>query len=168
MRKVLLVFLICLGLAASAWAGKFGMNLGLGLYKPGEEGSSYTPMFRLGAHYWVDKHWVPTLEVGYARYSIADTTYSYLPVIPGVTYHFVLTRSFDPYVGAGVVYARKWWSGALEGDDDSWGFAALTGFDLTLSKKFGFGLGVEYVVPDAGDFDSAYPGFRFSLAAGGL
>jgi hypothetical protein len=49
-----------------------------------------------------------------------------------------------------------------------WGFAGLVGFNLAASKNFGIGLGVEYVVPDAGDFDSAYPSFRVSLGAGGF
>lgn len=168
MKRFAIIILVGLALASTASAGRFGAGLGVAFYRPAEEGASYTPLFLANAYYWVDKHWVPSLEVGYARYSIEDTSYNYLPVIPRVTYHFVLTKNFDPYAGVGLVYARKWWDGALDGNKNTWGFAALTGLNVAASKNFGFGLGVEFVVPDAGDFDSAYPAFRLSLGAGGL
>jgi hypothetical protein len=168
MKRCVVILLAGLAFASVASAGRFGAGLGVAFYRPTEEGASYTPLFSANAYYWVDKHWVPSVEVGYARYAIESTTYNYLPVIPRITYHFVLTKSFDPYAGLGVVYARKWWNGALEGNKNTWGFAASTGFNLAASENFGFGLGVEYVVPDAGDFDSAYPAFRLSLGAGGL
>jgi hypothetical protein len=169
MRKVVLIIVLSAALASAAWAGRFGMGLGVAIYKPTEPGASYTPLFSANGYYWVNKHVVPSLEVGYSRYTISDTTYNYLPVIPRVTYHFVLTNYFDPYAGLGLVYARKWWDGALTGKDNMWGFAGLVGFNLAASKNFGIGLGVEYVVPDAGDIkNSAYPAFRVSLGAGGF
>jgi len=168
MKRLAIFVLVGFALASAASAGRFGMGLGVSLYKPAEEGASYTPLFSANGYYWVDKHWVPSLEVGYSRYTIEETTYNFMPIIPRATYHFVLTKSFDPYAGLGLVYARKWWDGALEGNANTWGFSALTGFNLAASDNFGLGLGVEYVVPDAGDFDSAYPAFRFSLGAGGI
>lgn len=156
-------------LASAAWAGAFGLGLGVAVFKPPEEGSSYTPLFSGNGYYWVNKHVVPSLEVGYARYTINDTTYNYMPIIPGATYHFVLTKNFDPYAGLGLVYARKWWSGALQGNDNMWGYAGSVGLNVAATENFGFGLGVDYVVPDAGDFkNSGYPAFRFSLGAGGF
>jgi hypothetical protein len=168
MKRYVIFLLVGLALASAASAGRFGAGLGVAFYRPAEEGASYTPLFLANAYYWVDKHWVPSLEVGYARYAIEDTTYNYLPIIPRVTYHFVLTKSVDPYFGLGLVYAR-WWNDNPElADSNAWGFAASTGLNVAASKNFGFGLGVEFVVPDAGDFDSAYPAFRLSLGAGGL
>lgn len=166
MRRLAVIVLI-VACASAAWGGRFGLGLGLGIYKPADEGSSYTPIYNLHAYYWATKHVVPSLRVGYARYTIDDTTFNYLPVIPGVTYHFRPATSFDPYVGGGVVYARKWWTGPLEErSENTWGLATHVGMDLKAGKSFGLGLGVEYVVPDAGDFDSAYPGFLFSLGVG--
>jgi hypothetical protein len=168
MARVTFLILLCLAVATAAWAGRLGIGLGVALYKPAEEGSSYTPLFSAHGYYWVNKHVVPSLEVGYSRYKISDTTYNYVPVIPRVTYHFALSKIFDPYAGLGIVYARKWWDGVLSGESDTWGFAASTGFNLAPSEKFGINLGVEYVVPDAGDFDSAYPAFKLGLGAGGF
>ncbi len=165
------VFLIISGVvsASAAWAGAFGFGMGVAIYKPSEEGASYTPMFLGNGYYWVNKHVVPSLEIGYSRYSIDNTTYNFMPIIPRVTYHFVLTKNFDPYAGLGLVYARKWWGGALEGSDDMWGYAGSVGLNVAATKNFGLGLGVEYVVPDARNFkDSGYPAFRFSLGAGGF
>jgi outer membrane protein W len=155
-------------LASAAWAGAFGFGMGVALYKPTEAGSSYTPLFSGQGYYWVNKHVVPSLEVGYSRYTINNTTYNYMPIIPGATYHFVLTKNFDPYAGLGLVYARKWWSGALQGNDNTWGYAGSIGLNVAATENFGFGLGVDYVVPDAGNFDSGYPAFRLSLGAGGF
>ena len=168
MKRCVVFLLVCLALASTASAGRFGAGLGVAFYRPAEEGASYTPLVMAKGYYWVDKHWVPSLEVGYSRYTLEGTDYNYLPVIPRLTYHFVLTKNFDPYAGLGVVYARKWWDGALEGNANTWGFAASTGINVAASDNFGLGLGVEYVVPDAGDFDSASPAFRLSLGAGGF
>ena len=168
MKRIFLPALLSIVLASAASAGPFGFGLGVTIFKPAEEGSSYTPMFTGNGYYWVNKHVVPSLEAGYARYSLNDTTYNFMPIIPRVTYHFVLTKNFDPYAGLGLVYARKWWNGALDGSDDMWGYAGSVGFNVAASENFGLGVGVEYVVPDAGDFDSGYPAFRFSLGAGGF
>jgi hypothetical protein len=168
MRLIAVIVALSAGLASAASAGRFGLGLGVGLYKPPEEGASYTPLFSAHGYYWVNKHVVPSLEIGYSRYTAHETTYNYVPVVPRVTYHFVLTKYFDPYAGLGLVYARKWWNGKENGKDNMWGFAGLVGFNVAASKNFGLGLGVEYVVPDAGDFDSAYPAFRLSLGAGGF
>lgn len=168
MKRIVLGALLSIVLASAASAGPFGFGLGVTIFKPAEEGSSYTPMFTGNGYYWVNKHVVPSLEVGYARYSLNDTTYNFMPIIPRVAYHFALTKNFDPYAGLGLVYARKWWSGALDGSDNMWGYAGSVGLNVAASKNFGLGVGVEYVVPDAGDFDSGYPAFRFSLGAGGF
>ncbi len=168
MKRMAVILVLSVGLASAASAGRLGLGLGVAVYKPPEEGSSYTPLFTANGYYWVNKHVVPSLEVGYSRYTVNETTYNYVPVIPRATYHFVLTKSFDPYAGLGLVYAHKWWDGKVDGLDDMWGLAGLVGFNVAASKNFGFGLGVEYVVPDAGDFDSAYPAFRLSLGAGGF
>lgn len=168
MKRMVIPALLVIALASTASAGRVGFGLGVTIFKPAEEGSSYTPMFSGHGYYWVNKHVVPSLEAGYARYSIKDTTYNFMPVIPRVTYHFVLTKNFDPYAGLGLVYARKWWSGALEGSDNMWGYAGSVGLNVAATKNLGLGVGVEYVVPDAGDFDSGYPAFRFSLGAGGF
>jgi opacity protein-like surface antigen len=168
MKRVVLLGVIGIVVASTASAGRLGFGLGVAFFKPTEEGSSYTPLFLGHGYYWVNKHVVPSLEVGYSRYTINDTTYNYMPIIPRVAYHFVLTKNFDPYAGLGLVYARKWWSGALQGNDNMWGYAGLVGVNVAATENFGLGLGVEYVVPDAGNFDSGYPAFRFSLGAGGF
>jgi hypothetical protein len=164
------VFLIISGvaLAPAAWAGTFGFGMGVAYYRPPEEGASYTTLYTGSAYYWINKHVVPSLEVGYSRYDVDGTKYNYIPVIPRVAYHFALTKVFDPYAGLGLVYAHKWWSGGNEGVDDMWGFTGLAGINVAATEKFVIGLGVEYVVPDAGDFDSAYPAFRVGLGAVGL
>lgn len=168
MKRVVLLGVIGIVLASTASAGRLGFGLGVAFFKPAEEDSSYTPMFSGNGYYWVNKHVVPSLEVGYARYSINDTTYNFMPIIPRVTYHFVLTKNFDPYAGLGLVYARKWWGGALQGNDNMWGYAGSVGLNVAATENFGLGLGVDYVVPDAGNFDSGYPAFRLSLGAGGF
>jgi hypothetical protein len=168
MKRWALLILLCLAFASAASAGRFGAGLGVAFYRPVEPGASYTPLFLANAYYWVSRHWVPSLEVGYSRYTVGDTTFSYLPVIPRATYHAVLTKNFDPYAGLGLVYARKWWEGEREGSKNTWGYAASAGLNVAASDKFGFGFGVDFVVPDAGDFESAYPSFRLILGAGGL
>ncbi len=168
MKRLVLLGVIGIVLASTASAGRLGFGLGVAFFKPPEEGSSYTPLFLGQGYYWVNKHVVPSLEVGYARYSVNDTTYNFMPIIPRVTYHFVLTKNFDPYAGLGLVYARKWWGGALQGNDNMWGYAGSIGLNVAATENFGLGLGVEYVVPDAGNFDSGYPAFRLSLGAGGF
>jgi opacity protein-like surface antigen len=168
MKRTVLAALLIIALASTASAGRFGLGLGVTIFKPAEEGSSYAPMFTGHGYYWANKHVVPSLEVGYARYSIEDTTYNFMPIIPRVTYHFVLTKNVDPYAGLGLVYARKWWSGAEEGSDNMWGYAGSVGLNVAATENFGLGVGVEYVVPDAGDFDSGYPAFKLSLGAGGF
>lgn len=168
MKRTVLAGLLIIVLASTASAGRFGFGLGVTIFKPAEEGSSYAPMFTGHGYYWANKHIVPSLEVGYARYSIEDTTYNFMPIIPRVTYHFVLTKNIDPYAGLGLVYARKWWNGAEEGSDNMWGYAGSVGLNVAATENFGLGVGVEYVVPDAGHFDSGYPAFRLSLGAGGF
>lgn len=168
MKRVVLLGVIGIVLASTASAGRLGLGLGVAFFKPPEEGSSYTPLFLGHGYYWANKHVVPSLEVGYARYTTNNTTYNYMPIIPRVTYHFVLTKNFDPYAGLGLVYARKWWSGALQGNDNMWGYAGSVGLNVAATENFGLGLGVDYVVPDARNLDSGYPAFRLSLGAGGF
>ncbi len=168
MRRIMFPAILVVVFAAAAAAGRFGLGLGLSFYQPAEEGSSFTPIYNANAYYWANRNVVPSLSVGYSRYTISGTTYNYLPIIPRVTYHFRTTDWFDPYTGAGVVYARRWWNGTLDGDANSWGYTGLVGANFAVSDNFGFGLGVEYVVPDAGHFDTGYPGFTISLGAGGF
>jgi len=154
--------------AAAAAAGPFGLGLGVSLYTPPEEGVSWTPLFSANAHYWVTKNWVGALSVGYARYGIDDTTYNYLPIIPRAIYHFRPGKAADPYAGVGFVYARRWWDGPEDGSKNTYGFSTLVGANFALGEHFGFGLGVEYVFPDAGDFDYHYPSFVLSFGAGSM
>ena len=166
MKKALALTLALAAGTAGAAAGQFGLGLGVSVFTPPEEGSSLTPLFNGSASYWFTNHVVGSMSVGYARYGIEDVTYSYMPFIPRVTYHFWPGKTADPYVGAGFVYARKWWDGPEEDSANTYGFTGLTGVNFTFGKYFGFGAGVEYVVPDAGDFDSSYPAFMISLGGG--
>jgi hypothetical protein len=167
-KKIISIALLLAVCATAAIAGRFGLGVGLGFFKPAEEGSSYTPIYNANAYYWLNRHVVPSLGVGYARYTIGDTTYSYMPIIPRVTYHFRTKDWLDPYAGAGVVYARRWSTGGVEITENTWGYTGLVGVDLSAGRYLGIGLGVEYVVPDAGNFDTAYPGFIIGFGLGSM
>jgi len=154
--------------AGAAEPGSFGFGLGISLIKPPEEGANLAPLYALGAHYWATRHIVPSLEVGYARYGADEGTYSYLPVHGRCAYHFGSSEVFDPYLGAGLIYARKWWEDNPRGNGskNSLGYSGLGGLVISPSKTFSFGAGLEYAVPDAGDFESGYPAFQIILGGG--
>lgn len=168
-RKTIIAAL--LGFAAAAGAadpGSFGIGLGISLFSPPDEGANMTALYALGAHYWATRHVVPSLEVGYARYDADAGTFNYLPVHGRCAYHFGASKVFDPYLGAGLVYAHKWWEddAGEKSSQDSVGYSGLGGIVISPSKAFSFGAGVEYVVPDGGDFDSGYPAFQIILGGG--
>ncbi len=170
MRRLILFLLTAAAAAAGARAnpGTVGFGLGVTLFEPPEAGDRITALYSARAQYWLTRHVVPSLEVGYARYGADDVTYNYLPVFLRLTYHFGSSLVFDPYAGAGLIYARKWWSGGREGTANTGGYSALGGLNFTPSDKFGIGAGIEYAVPEATNFDSGYPSFIISLGAGGF
>ena len=163
MLKYLIV--IILVAATAAGAARFSYGIGMSLYRPPEENATWAPLVNGYVTYW----WAPqvnsTLAVGYSWYNAdignrTDVKLNYLPVTLYTAYHFVRNKELDPYAGAGVVYSRKWWDG---GKANNGGFAGLVGVNYYPSEHFGAGVAFEYVVPDAGDFDSAYPAITFNI-----
>jgi outer membrane protein W len=166
MRTATAVLFLLAATAGAAPPGTLGFGLGLSLFTPPEEGANMTAMYSARAHYWATRHIVPSVEVGYARYGVNGADFNYLPVFLRCAYHFTPNPTFDPYVGGGLVYARKWWDFKGGGVDNMYGVSALGGLNFYPTKTFGLGAGVEFVVPDITDFDSGYPAFGISLGAG--
>lgn len=156
--------------AAAARAGEepgtVGLGAGVSFFTPTDKGANPTALYSLGGHYWLTRHVVPSLEVGYAHYNARDLRIDYVPVFLRVAYHFGSNRVFDPYLGAGPVYSRKWWTGNENRSVGVVGASALAGLNIIPGNKFNLGFGVEFVLADANNFDSGYPAFNVSLGAG--
>ncbi|UCE28279.1 MAG: hypothetical protein JSW52_05910 [Candidatus Coatesbacteria bacterium] len=159
------VIVVVLVAATAAGAARFSYGVGVSLYRPPEDNASWAPLINGYVTYW----WAPqvnsTLLVGYSWYNAdignrTDVKFNYMPITLYTAYHFVRNKQLDPFAGMGVVYSRKWWDG---GKDDNVGFAGLVGVNYYPSEHFGAGVAFEYVVPDAGDFDSAYPAITFNI-----
>ena len=164
---MLIITTLAAGAAMAANPGSLGLGFGVSFFTPPEADGGMTALYAAEAHYWLTRHVVPSLEVGYAHYGVDERTYNYLPVFLRTAYHFGASKVIDPYAGGGLIYARKWWSGDETGTSNTGGFSVLGGLNFIPSDKFGLGAGVEYVVPEAANFDSAYPAFTISLGAGG-
>lgn len=161
--KYLVVALLIIGTAAGA--ARFSYGVGVSLYRPPEENATWAPLVNGYVTYWWSAQVNSTLGIGYSWYKAdlgtrSDVKFSYVPVILYTAYHFIRNKELDPYAGVGVVYSRKWWDA---GNANNVGYAGLVGVNYYPSEHFGAGVAFEYVVPDGGDFDSAYPAITFNI-----
>jgi len=166
--KLILAATLWAAAAAAANPGTLGLGLGVTFFTPPEADGDVTALYSARGHYWLTRHVVPSLEVGYAHYGAGERTYNYLPVFLRGTYHFGTNKVFDPYAGMGLIYARKWWNGDATGTSNTGGYSALGGLNFAATANFVIGAGVEYAVPEATNFDSGYPAFIINLGAGGF
>lgn len=162
-RNFAIIILIA---ATAAGAARFSYGVGVTLYKPAEENSTWAPLITARGTYWWTPQLNSSLVMGYSWYKAdlnakeTGVKFNYVPVTLYTTYHFIRGKQADPFGGAGIMYSRKWWD---DGRDDNVGYAGVVGVNYYPSKHFGLGVAFEYVVPDAGDFDSAYPAVTFNI-----